>query len=165
MFIRSAGLAGAVLAAPLPGLGADERLPALRRPEAPPERVASDEGYWGRVAAHYRVSNRMTNLEAGYWGVMATPVVADYTRHVERVNTESSFYARGAYLTDVEAVRARVAATLGVELNEVAFTRGATEALQCLISGYNRLKPGDAVMYADVDRLAAALKPLSLENR
>ncbi|HSL71240.1 MAG TPA: aminotransferase class V-fold PLP-dependent enzyme, partial [Longimicrobiales bacterium] len=34
---------------------------------------------------------------------------------------------------------------------EIAFTRGATEALQCLIGGYNRLKPGDAVMYADLD--------------
>jgi len=110
-----------------------------------------DEAFWRRVAAHYRVSNRITNLEAGYWGIMAAPVLAEYVRHIERVNVESSFYARRDYLADLESARARVAAALGVEVDEIAFTRGATEALQCLIGGYNRLKPGDAVMYADVD--------------
>jgi selenocysteine lyase/cysteine desulfurase len=29
--------------------------------------------------------------------------------------------------------------------------RGATEALQALIGGYNKLKPGDTVLYADLD--------------
>ena len=41
----------------------------------------------------------------------------------------------------------RSALTVG----EVAFTRGATEAMQVLIGGYNRLKAGDAVLYADLD--------------
>lgn len=150
-FIGSAGLAGVGLAAPLPAQSVDEPLPVLERPDAPPEVVASDEAYWRRVAAHYRVSNRVTNLEAGYWGMMAIRVLEEYRRQVERVNLESSFYARGAYLADLEAVRARVAAALGVELGEIALTRGATEALQCLIGGYNRLKPGDVAMYADVD--------------
>ena len=36
-------------------------------------------------------------------------------------------------------------------VEEIAFTRGATEALQILIGGYNRLKPGDTVIYADLD--------------
>jgi hypothetical protein len=35
--------------------------------------------------------------------------------------------------------------------DEIAFTRGGTEALQNLIAGYNRLRPADAVMYADLD--------------
>jgi isopenicillin-N epimerase len=150
-FIGLAGLAGAGLAAPPSAPGADTPLPALARPDAPPQVVASDEAYWGRVAAHYRLTDRVTNLEAGYWGMMATPVLAEYFRQVEHVNLESSFYARGAYLADFEAIRARVAAALGVELAEIALTRGATEALQCLIGGYNRLRPGDAVIYADVD--------------
>ena len=50
-----------------------------------------------------------------------------------------------------EPYRARAAADLGVAVEEVAFTRGATEALMTLINGYNRLKPGDAVLYADLD--------------
>jgi isopenicillin-N epimerase len=67
------------------------------------------------------------------------------------VNLENSYYARGAYSADFEAIRARVAEALRVELTQIALTRGATEALQCLIGGYKRLRPGDAVIYADVD--------------
>jgi hypothetical protein len=67
------------------------------------------------------------------------------------VNVASSFYARGDYLVDLQTARMRVAAALGVEVDEIAFTRGATEALQSLIGGYNRLRAGDTVLYADVD--------------
>ena len=35
--------------------------------------------------------------------------------------------------------------------DEIALTRGATEAMQVLIGGYNRLAPGDTVLYADTD--------------
>ena len=48
-------------------------------------------------------------------------------------------------------VRKRVADFLRVDVEEIAFTRSATESLYALIGGYNRLKPGDAVLYADLD--------------
>jgi selenocysteine lyase/cysteine desulfurase len=147
-FIGSVGLG---LAAPPSSPGVDGRLPALARPDAPLHVVASDEAYWGRVAAHYRVTDRVTNLEAGFWGMMAAPVLAEYFRQIERVNIENSYYARGAYIADLESIRARVADALHVEPTEIALTRGATEALQCLIGGYNRLRSGDTVIYADVD--------------
>jgi selenocysteine lyase/cysteine desulfurase len=83
--------------------------------------------------------------------MMAGPVLAEFIRQTERVNVENSFYARGAYREELTAVRQRVASALGADLSEIALTRGATEALQGLIAGYNRLKPGDAVMYADLD--------------
>lgn len=150
-FLGSAGLAGAALATPLAGQNITEAPPRLARPDGLPNLLARDEAYWRRVAAHYRVSDRVTNLEAGYWGMMAVPVLAEYVRQIERVNLENSFYARGAYTADLLAARTRVAAALGVDVTEIALTRGATEALQCLIGGYNRLKPGDAVMYADLD--------------
>lgn len=151
-FFGTAGLAGAaVLAPPLSLASADELLPQLARPKGTPEVVARDESFWRRVAAHYKVSRRFTNLEAGFWGMMASPVLNQFLHHTQRVNTESSFYARRSYDAEVEAARARVATALNIGVNEVAFTRGATEALQCLIGGYNKLKPGDAVMYADLD--------------
>jgi selenocysteine lyase/cysteine desulfurase len=130
----------------------DNTLPPLpARPIAEPVALAANEAYWRSVAAQYAVTAEVTNLEAGYWGMMSRPVLARYQQFTERVNAGSSFYARGPYLQDLEAVRARVAASLGVDSSEIALTRGATEALQCLIGGYNRLKPGDAVLYADVD--------------
>jgi len=150
-FLGSAGLAGAALVTPSTGQSISQAPPHLARPDGVPSVIARDEAYWTRVAAHYRVSDRVTNLDAGYWGMMAVPVLDEYVRQIARVNVENSFYARGAYNADLVAVRTRVAAALGADLSEIALTRGATEALQCLIGGYNRLKPGDAVMYADLD--------------
>jgi selenocysteine lyase/cysteine desulfurase len=150
-----AGL-GLTMARPasLPPAQDQPQLPPLNRPAGPPESVARDEAFWRRVAAYYRVSDQYTNLEAGYFGMMAAPVLAAYHRHVDRVNLESSYYARRGYDADLESARARVAAFLGVTPAEIAFTRGATEALQCLIAQYNRLKPGDVVMYSDLDYMA-----------
>ncbi len=51
----------------------------------------------------------------------------------------------------LEGAREAIAAATGFDVSEVALTRGATEALQLLISNYNRLKPGDTVLYADLD--------------
>jgi isopenicillin-N epimerase len=153
-FLGSAGLAGAASLAPPPRAVAGDGPPPIVPPSGSPDVVARDEGFWRRVAQHYRVSDRITNLEAGYWGVMPAPVLTEYLRQTERVNLENSHYARRAYLADAEGVRSRVASELGVTTAEIAFTRGATEALQCLIGGYNRLKPGDAVLYADIDYFA-----------
>ena len=52
--------------------------------------VARDEAYWTQVAAKYRITPRTTNLEAGFFGMMAQPVLEAYHRHIDRVNSESS---------------------------------------------------------------------------
>ncbi|HET9384467.1 MAG TPA: aminotransferase class V-fold PLP-dependent enzyme [Gemmatimonadales bacterium] len=158
-FLTASGLAGfGLVARPLapPGTAVDQdpKLPPLNRPTGPAATVARDEAYWARVRAHYRVANQFTNLEAGYYGMMALPVLAEFHRHIDRVNLESSHYARRRYETDLEAARARVAQLVGAQPAEIAFTRGATEALHCLIAQYNRLRPGDTVLYADVDYMA-----------
>jgi selenocysteine lyase/cysteine desulfurase len=44
-----------------------------------------------------------------------------------------------------------VAEFVGAKPSEIAFSRGATEALQALISQYNKVGRGDTVMYADLD--------------
>jgi selenocysteine lyase/cysteine desulfurase len=150
-FLGTAGIAGAALTTTLRARDSAQAGAALNRPNGAPAEVARDEAYWQRVAAHYRVTSKVTNLEAGYWGMMAGPVMAEFIRQTERVNVENSFYARGAYREEMTAVRQRVASALGADPTEIALTRGATEALQCLIGGYARLKPGDAVMYADLD--------------
>ena len=152
-FLGATGLAGATFAAAR-ALEARDLAAAqeeLRRPAGDPARVAQDEAYWQRVAAQYRVSPQFTNMEAGFFGMMAAPVLAAFHRHVDRVNLESSHYARRQYPADLTAARARAAAFLGVSPEEIAFSRGATEALQCLIAQYNKLRPGDVVMYADLD--------------
>jgi len=157
-FLTVSGLSGFGLVArpvaPPTAVAQDPKLPPLNRPTGPAATVARDEAYWARVRAHYRVAGQFTNLEAGYYGMMAVPVLAEFHRYIDRVNLESSHYARRRYEADLDAARARVAQLVGAQPSEIAFTRGATEALHCLIAQYNRLRPGDTVLYADVDYMA-----------
>jgi selenocysteine lyase/cysteine desulfurase len=122
---------------------------------APPGRtaadLASDETFWAAVARQYDVADDVIQLENGNWGIMARPVLDAYMRHTHEVNRRNSYYARREYGDDLAIVRSRVADALGVAVEEIALTRGATEALQNLIAGYNRLRPGDSVLYADTD--------------
>jgi selenocysteine lyase/cysteine desulfurase len=118
---------------------------------APTARNPGDQDYWRTVASKYEFNDDVVQLENGNWGVMARPVLEAYERHQRMVNRRGSFYARREYGKDLQAIRLRVATTLGVAPEEIAFTRGATEALQALIGGYNRLRPGDQVLCADLD--------------
>ncbi len=112
---------------------------------------ADDETGWAAVAAEYDVAPGIINFENGNWGLMARPVLDAYQAHTARVNRENSFYARRGFADDFRRIRARVASALGAGEDEIAFTRGATEALQNLIDGYRGLKPGDKLMIADLD--------------
>src|SRR6185295_2353460 len=106
------------------------------------------ETAWKAGAKNYDVTNKITNLENGYWGIMANPVLAEYQRLTEFINKENTSFARPRWSETYRGVRDTVAGFLNVSSNEIALTRGATEALQALIGGYNKLKPGDTVLYA-----------------
>lgn len=134
-------------------------------PRGTPEHVAQDESYWREVAAQYAITDAVTNLEAGYWGMMAAPVLAAYHRHVDRVNRENSYFARRQFPGLSQQARARTAAALGVDAGEIAFARNATEALQTIIGQYARVQAGDAVMYADIDYPAMQMAMNALAAR
>ncbi|MEO7366074.1 MAG: aminotransferase class V-fold PLP-dependent enzyme [Sphingomicrobium sp.] len=106
---------------------------------------------WERIARQYDVTREIIQLEHGNWGMMARPVLAAYRAMVERVNRDTSYYARRTMVGDLETARAAMAGAMGVAVDEIIFTRNATEAMKALILQYNRLKPGDAVLYADLD--------------
>ncbi len=125
--------------------------PAAADPTIPAEKLAVDEGYWRTIAAQYELPEGVIQLENGNWGVMSRPVLDAYFRNQQMVNREGSWYTRRKFGPAWIQVRQRVADFLGVAPDEIALTRNATEALQCLIGGYNRLRPGDAVLYADHD--------------
>lgn len=141
-------LAAAAATAATPGFAAEKLPPA---PNGDAAVIARDATYWAKVQASYAVTPDIVNLENGYWGLMAEPVRQEYLRLTDMVNRDNSFYARVKSGADFEAVRKTIAAAVGAVPEEIAITRGATEALQLLIGGYNKLKAGDAVMYADLD--------------
>lgn len=113
--------------------------------------LAGEEAHWAEIAAQYDATRDIIQLENGNWGMMAKPVLAIYEAQLRRLNRETSYYSRRGMGDDVRVVHARVAATMGVGADEMVFTRNATEALKGLITGYNRLKAGDAVLVADLD--------------
>lgn len=113
--------------------------------------VAQDRAFWEQVGSLYDVDRSMANLENGYWGIMAKPVLAECIRQTEMINRQNTAYARTKFGADSDAVVSALARTAGVDKDEIAITRGATEALQNLIVNYNRLQPGDSVLYSDLD--------------
>ncbi len=125
--------------------------PPLAPLPGPLRAVAQDEVYWGKVAAQYPVTDAVINLEAGYFGIMAAPVLAAHHRHVDRVNRESSYFARRFYPPILMQARDAVARFVGARPTEIILSRGATEALQALITQYRGVKAGDTVLYADLD--------------
>ncbi|MEO1242270.1 MAG: aminotransferase class V-fold PLP-dependent enzyme [Pseudomonadota bacterium] len=143
----TAGAAGAAVATTQ--ANAAPTMPAA--PDVSPQDLARNQTYWSAIAAQYAVTPDITNIENGYWGIMAAPVMRAYQTHTERVNAENTYYARGAYGRDIDKVYERLSTFLGVNPDELLLTRGASEALQILIGGYNKLNPGDAVLYADLD--------------
>lgn len=126
-------------------------LPAVARAGAFPSGAVDEATFWKGVASQYDVTREVIQLENGNWGMMARPVIEAYERNLERVNRDTSYYTRRGMIADWIAARDALAATLQVKPDEVAFTRNATEALKALILGYNRLTPGDSVLYADLD--------------
>jgi selenocysteine lyase/cysteine desulfurase len=149
-FIKDASLAGAASLALGSSVSAAS-LPPLQTPVVSPKELAADENFWARVAQRYEINGNITNLEAGYFGLMALPVIAAFHRNTERANRESSYFARRDYPAIFTATRQRVAAFVGAKPSELTISRNATEALQSLIGQYNKVGPGDTVMYADLD--------------
>ncbi|MFK4527098.1 isopenicillin-N epimerase [Bradyrhizobium japonicum] len=140
--------AAAVTSLAAPAMAADG-LPA--QPTGAAAAIATDNAYWAAVKGLYSVTPDVVNLENGFWGIMAEPVRREFIRQTDMVNYQNTFYARQRAGADFEAVRIKVAQAVGAAPEEIALTRGATEALQLLIGGYNKLKPGDSVLYADLD--------------
>src|SRR5262245_61092711 len=100
-FVGTAGLAAAAIASPLDAAAAPA--PTWTPPPGTPDQVARDEAFWQSLASQYRIASPITNLENGYWGVMAQPVLDAYKANIDRVNTEGVQYIRNQYVTDLDA--------------------------------------------------------------
>lgn len=110
-----------------------------------------DEAGWARIAAFYPQMGPVTQLEHGYWGNMAAPVAQMHRANIERLNRDTSAYARRAMRKDQEIVRARAAQAMGVQPMEIGFCRNAAEALQALISQFQGVREGDTILWSDND--------------
>src|ERR1700761_1931077 len=112
--------------------------------------VAEDEEYWSVIQRSFSVNPNIINLNNG--GVSPSPVVVQQA--VERFNllaNEGPSYFMWRILDQGrEPLREKLANLAGVNPEEVAVNRNATEALNTIILGID-IKPGDEVIGSKFD--------------
>ncbi|NNM34866.1 MAG: aminotransferase class V-fold PLP-dependent enzyme [Gemmatimonadetes bacterium] len=144
--------AAAVGTARLPGLNTSalEIADDLKGHPGSAADVARDEDYWSEVAKAFTVDRTLVNLNNG--GVSPAPsfVQEAMKRHLDYSNEAPTYTMWRILEPQREGVRARVAREWGVDTEEIAFTRNASEGLQTCQFGYD-LEPGDEVLTTTQD--------------
>jgi len=122
----------------------------LSRHPGGPDEVAGDEDFWAVVAQAFTVDRSLLNLNNG--GVSPAPAYVQEAmkRHLDYSN-EAPVYTMWRILEPQrEAVREQLARQWGIDPEEVALTRNASESLQILQFGHD-LQPGDEVLTTTQD--------------
>ena len=144
--------AAAVAATRLPAFNSDATAIAreLGRHPGSPAEIAADETYWSEVARAFTVDRTLVNLNNG--GVSPSPsfVQNAMKRHLDYSNEAPTYTMWKILEPQREGVRKRMAREWGVDAEEIAFTRNASEGLQTVQFGYD-LKPGDEVLTTTQD--------------
>jgi len=109
-----------------------------------------DELFWGEIARAFTVDRSLVNLNNG--GVSPSPrfVQEAMRRQLELSNEAPAYTMWRIQEPRREGVRARLAQTFGVDREEVAITRNASESLQTLQFGFD-LQRGDEVLTTTQD--------------
>ena len=149
-FLGAVGLpaAGAVAGIPLLPLNPSRAsiiAEELSQHPGTPDEVAGDEGFWAEVARAFTVDRSLVNLNNG--GVCPSPAYVQEAmkRHLDYSN-EAPVYTMWRILEPQrEGVRQRIAREWGVDSEEIALTRNASESLQICQFGID-LKPGSPLM-------------------
>ncbi|MEX2610608.1 MAG: aminotransferase class V-fold PLP-dependent enzyme [Gemmatimonadota bacterium] len=135
------GAAGALRAAPPRGTTA---APALR----PPPARAPDEAYWELVRAQFPLREGVIPMNAANLCPAPRQVIDAVAAAMRDVDGDVSFQNRGKYGDLLEATRARLAAYLGADADEIAIVRNTSEANNIIVGGLE-LGPGDEVLLLD----------------
>ena len=147
------GAAAAVVGtASLPAFNRDASAIAreLGRHPGSPADTAADETFWAEVARAFTVDRTLVNLNNG--GVSPSPsfVQDAMKRHLDYSNEAPTYTMWRILEPQREGVRKRMAREWGVDAEEIAFTRNASEGLQTVQFGYD-LNRGDEVLTTTQD--------------
>ena len=115
-----------------------------------PREIAEDEEFWGEIQQAFTTDRSLVNLNNG--GVSPTPahVLEAMKRDLDFANQIPVYNGWQILEPQREGVRARIAREWGVDAEEVALTRNASEGLQILQFGHD-LEPGDEVLTTTQD--------------
>jgi selenocysteine lyase/cysteine desulfurase len=114
-----------------------------------PEEVAKEEFYWREIQLAFKLDRSLINLNNGFTCPMPRVTLDSLFRYLEMINMLPVHY-QGMVAGNSETIRRRMANEFGCGIDEMALTRGASEALQIAINGLD-LEPGDEVITTDQD--------------
>ncbi|CAN5452698.1 aminotransferase class V-fold PLP-dependent enzyme [soil metagenome] len=111
---------------------------------------AQNEEFWTRIQQAFALDRNVINFNNG--GCSPSPrVVQDaLRRQLEFANQAPSYFMWRQLEPEVENVRMRLARTFGVDTEEIAITRNASESLENCLFGFD-FEPGDEVITTKVD--------------
>jgi isopenicillin-N epimerase len=117
---------------------------------APAEVMARDEAVWAEVARAFTVDRSLVNLNNG--GVSPSPawVQEAMKQYLDYSNKAPTYTMWQVLEPQREGVRARMAREWGVDPEEIAFTRNASEGLQICQFGLD-LQRGDEILTTTQD--------------
>jgi selenocysteine lyase/cysteine desulfurase len=115
-----------------------------------PVQAAQDEDYWSVIQRSYSVNSNIINLNNG--GVSPSPIVVQQAveRFNQLANEGPSYFMWRILDQGREPLREKLANLAGVDPEEIAINRNATEALNTIILGLD-LKSGDEVVGTKFD--------------
>lgn len=116
----------------------------------PAEQLASDEDFWAKIRAGYKLKPDYINLENGYYCFIPQETLEGYIAMIREINYQGSWYFRTVQWENKDKAAARLAKIFGGTPDEVAITRNATESLDIIIAGYPWQK-GDEAVFAQQD--------------
>lgn len=142
--------AGVLTAVPLRWDTAIAAARELSETPGTPQEVASREEFWGEIQQAFTTDRSLVNLNNG--GVSPTPahVLEAMKRDLDFANQLPVYNGWQILEPQREGVRARLAREWGVDTEEVAITRNASESLQILQFGHD-LQAGDEVLTTTQD--------------
>ena len=148
-FLRTAGAFGTAALAFDPKYLARVEAATQSVANMTPEEVAKDEFYWREIQLAFKLDRSLINLNNGFTSPMPRVALESVFRYMEMINMLPVHY-QGMVASNVQTIRRRMANEFGCDPEEMALTRGASEALQIVQNGID-LKPGDEVITTEQD--------------
>jgi isopenicillin-N epimerase len=137
-FLRGISLATAV---PLCWSGLAASLAAAGQP-------SEGENYWALVRRQFPLREGLIYLNAANVCPASRPVMDRYLEYLRDFQADPSFQNRDKYPVLEERVRAKIAALLKGDADEIALTRNTSEASNIVVRGVD-LKAGDEVLITE----------------
>jgi selenocysteine lyase/cysteine desulfurase len=98
----------------------------------------------GWIRESFPVLEEVTYLNVGTYGIMPEPALQEF-QSIQAEFERRGVASKGTFGQKTEETRQRIAAMIGAEADEIAFTRNATDGINLVLAGID-WKPGDEVI-------------------